>query len=288
MNVLEGPYGAGHHVLLSNRTKLMGLLMLVSLLAMFAIACGGNGDDGAGNATGSAPPVSTGATGASGSATGSSAGGDGGSGSTGSSGGGSNLSDIVDLAGLQSFRWDITLEGAGSTLGAGVPGAPGDTSAFTAKGAYIAPDQAQVTIGTAGIEYKQTIKGDQQWTTIAGVTTGPVPATSAATDLIYVSTFVDPASVASAGAMDCGGTENVNGVSAVRCETTDEVNQQIVAGLAPGGVASEASYVTWIAQDGNFIVRWEFIAKGTADGTPFEWRFVANIMEVNNVGSIEP
>jgi hypothetical protein len=293
MNVLEGPFGAGHYVLVSNRFKLTGLLMLISLLGVFAIACGGSSDDDDNGSTGSAPPVSTGATGATGGGTGASGGATGsaggtGSTATGSSGGGSDLSNIADLTGLQSFRWDITLEGAGSTLGGGVPGAPGDAGAFTAKGAYIAPDQAQVTIGTAGIEYKQTIKGGEQWTTIAGVTTGPVPATSAATDLIYVSTFVDPASVASAGAMDCGGTENVNGVSALRCETTEEVNQQIVAGLAPGSVTSEASYVIWVAQEGNFIVRWEFNAEGTANGTPFEWNFVANIMEVNNVSSIEP
>jgi hypothetical protein len=182
------------------------------------------------------------------------------------------------------------MSGAGSFLGgAGVPTVPGvDTSEFTARGAYIAPDQAEVTISTAGFEFKQTIKGGQQWTTVSGVTTGPMPATSAATDLIYVSTFVDPENIVGDGTMDCGGSENVNGVQAVRCETSDEVNQQIAAGLTAGAQTSDASFLIWIAEQGNFIVRWQFEAEGTADGAPFEWSFVANITDVNNVGSIEP
>jgi hypothetical protein len=46
--------------------------------------------------------------------------------------------------------------------------------------------------------------------------------------------------------------------------------------------------VLWIAEDGNYVVKYDFSASGTANGQPFEWSFVANITDVNLVGSIEP
>jgi len=267
-------------------------MALMAVLTLFIGACGG-GDDDDSSSTGSAATGATGATGATAAtgATGATAGtGSTGAPSTGSTGSGQSLADLADLTGLGSFRWDVTLAGAGEFLGAaGVPTTPGgDDSEFTASGSYIAPDQAQVTISVSGLEYKQTVKGNQQWTTIAGVTTGPVAATSDAQSLIYVSSFVDPESVAG-GSMDCGDRENVNGVAAVRCETNDEVNQQIVAGLAgTDAEANEASFVIWVAEAGNFIVKWEFNAEGEAAGGPFEWSFKANITDVNNVSAIQP
>jgi hypothetical protein len=198
---------------------------------------------------------------------------------------------IEDLSALQSFRWNIEMSGAGAFLGsAGVPSIPGsDGNSFTASGAYIAPDQAQVQLSTGGFQFKQTIKGNQEWTSVAGMTTGPVPTTSRASDLIYVSSFVDPASVVDESSMNCGATENVNGVSAVRCETTQQANEMIVSSLGGAdAVATDASYVIWVAEQGNFIVRWELNASGTAQGAPFEWKFTANITDVNNVGSIDP
>ena len=287
-------------------------MALMAVIALFIGACSGGDDDGnsesatptttaapgsdSTGSTGSTGSETTGATGATGSAgapgpSGSTAGGGstGNAGPTGSTG--PSMADIADLTGLDSFRWDITMSGAGSFLGAtGIPEVPGGEDAeFSAQGAYIAPDQAQVSISLAGFEYEQTVKGDQQWTTIAGVTTGPVASTSSAQDLIYVSTFVDPENVVDGDSMECGDTENVNGVDAVRCETTDEVNAEIVEGLAgPGATTSEASFVIWVAEEGDYIVRWEFNAAGTANNQPFEWSFVANITDVNTVASIEP
>lgn len=268
-------------------------LAVVAALAIFSAACGGD-DDGNGGSTASNPSPTV-ATGSTGGTTGSTGGGATGStgtteatGTTGATGPADGLGDLADLTGLQSFRWDITLTGAGSFLNtAGVP-STGAEDEFTARGAYIAPDQAQVTLSSTGFELKQTIKGDQQWTTIAGVTTGPVAATSDAESLIYVSTFVDPENIVAGGSMDCGGAEDVNGVRAVRCETTEDVNQQIVEGLAAGAEATDASFVIWVAEEGNFIVRWEFMAEGTANGQPFDWSFIANITSVNQVPSIDP
>lgn len=282
--------------------RLTQLLAVATLLAVFALACGGDDDDD-GNATGATPSAtptseaSTGSTGSTGApeATGSTGsttptGATGPAGATGPTGGtGTAPPAVSGLEGLQSFRWDVTLRGAGSFLeNAGIPTLPGgDTSEFTASGSYIAPDQAQVEINVGGFAYKQTIKGNEQWTSIAGVNTGPVPATDSAESLIYVSAFVDPATVGED--LECGDSENVNGVDAIRCETTDEVNAEIVEGLAgQGAETSEASFVVWIAEEGNYIVKYEFGASGTSNGEPFEWNFLANITDVNNVSSIEP
>jgi hypothetical protein len=273
------------------------MLAAFTLIAVSVVACSGDDDNGD-----TSPPASTGSTGASG-GTGESGptgptGGlstlpAGASGSTGGSatGGAGGPADLQDLSGLQSFRWDVTLGGAGSILaGAGFPSVPGsDSTEFTARGAYIGPDQAQVEISVSGFEYRQTIKGGQQWTSIAGVTTGPVPATDSAQSLIYVSTFIDPSTITDEGSMECGGSENVNGVDAIRCETTEEINDEIVDGLAgPNAQTTDASFVLWVAEEGNFVVKYDFSASGTADGQAFEWSFVANITDINNVASIEP
>ena len=282
-----------------------GLLRVVALLAMLALfvgACGGNGDDGGDGVTPTGAADATGATGTTGTTGGPTGAGGGATGSTGSTAGGGSTgsgdvtggapADIADLAGLESFRWDVTLSGTGASFaGAAIPSIPGggDASEFAASGSWIAPDQAQVEITLAGFAYKQTIKGSEQWTTIAGVTTGPVPATDSAASLIYVSAFIDPTTVVDGSSMQCGGSENVNGVDAVRCETTGDINQQIVAGLAGANAqTSEASFVLWVAEEGNYVVRYDFSASGTVDGQPFEWSFVSNITDINNVGSIEP
>ncbi len=298
MKLVNGPLWAGPDLFGGGAGRLLRVTALLAVLALFIGACGGGDDDSSSN---SQPTPTTAAASAGGGASNSATGAVGATGATGAAGGtgatansnttGSGPTALADLTGLQSFRWDVALSGAGSFLAnAGVPSVPGGSnSEFTATGAYIAPDQAQVTINAAGFEYKQTVKGGQQWTTVAGVTTGPTPATSDAQSLIYVTSFVDPESVVNGSSMNCGGSESVNGVSAVRCETTDEMNRQIVSGFAGSDVqTSSASFVMWIAQDGNYIVKWEFKAEGTANGEPFNWNFVANITDVNNVSSIEP
>lgn len=284
------------------RRKLFCAIVVFAALSLMIGAC--SSDDGgndagstattgattqssSGETTGATGTTSaTGATTATG-ATGPASSNTGGSGATGATGG---LGSITDLTGLESFRWDVTMKGAGSFFDSSLPSVPGaENTDITAQGAYIAPDQAQVTVQLAGFEYKQTVKGDQEWTTIAGVTTGPIPATSNAQDLIYVSSFVDPESYVDGESMQCGDSEDVNGVQAVRCETTEEVNQQIVDSLAgQGAQTSDASFVVWVSQDREYITRWEFNATGTANNEPFQWNFVANITDVDNVQSIEP
>jgi hypothetical protein len=277
---------------------LLAVVLLLALVAAFAVACGGDSDDDEGSITPASTTVTgaTGSTGEAGAITGAT-GPTGATGATGATGGstggtGSVVPAVEDYTGLSSFRWDVTLTGAGAFLdAAGIPALPGGDEAneFKATGSYIAPDQAQVEANIAGFTYKQTIKQGQQWTSIAGVNTGPVSATDSADSLIYVAAFIDPSTVVDEASMECGDTENVNGVDAIRCETTEEVNQQIVAGLAGEGAQTEdASFVLWIAEEGNFVVKYDFSASGTAGGQPFEWSFVANITDVNNVSSIEP
>ncbi len=285
--------------LFNSSVRLLGMTALFAGLTLFVAACGGDDDAASsGSATTTSATAAPPSGGSGVTAPTSAPDSTGSTGTTGSSGAeavgtavGTSPGPLADLNGLQSFRWDITLSGGGAFLAsAGVPTIPGASSSdFTASGAYIAPDQAQVTIRAGGIEYKQTVKGDQQWTTIAGTTTGPVPATVDAGSLNYVSAFVDPQSLIDDTAIDCGSHENVNGVDALRCETTEAMNQQLVTGFAGAGAeTTDASFVLWVATEGNYIVRWEFNAEGTANGDPFKWNFVANITDVNGVNSIEP
>jgi hypothetical protein len=273
---------------------------LLAALSLFAVACGGDGDADTASPSSPDASASTGATGNTGAtlqSTGATAGTGAAAPATGSTGGtlqstgptGSGPGNLNDLSGLQSFRWDVTVGGAGALLSAaGFPSLDGsDASEFTAHGAYIAPDQGQVEVAVAGFEYKQTIKGDQQWTSIAGVTTGPVAATDSADALIYVTAFFDPATLAEPTDLDCGDSEDVNGVEAIRCETTKA--DEIAAGLAgEDAEIDEASFVIWVAEEGDFIVKYDFKASGSAAGQDFEWSLVANITDINNVGSIEP
>ena len=262
------------------RSRLLGIFAMLILMAIVAGACGGDDDNGqsspATGATGGA--TTTGSTAATGS---------GGGSTSGSSGSGTTPTQLADLTSLQSFRWEVEIRGAGPLLAGAGASVTGDSDDIVATGSYISPDQAQVVLNSGGIEFKQTIKGEQQWTTSAGTTVGPVAATSSAKDLIYVTSFVDPGTVASG--MQCGGNENVNGLEAVRCETTEAASQQLIAGIAGAETeVAQASLVLWVAQQGNFVVRYEFKASGTSSGQPFDTSVTANITDVNNVSSIEP
>jgi hypothetical protein len=252
---------------------------VLTMIALLAVACGG------GSSGSSSPTATTGSGGVSAGATGSS-----GSETTGASAGG-DTTQLSDLTDLQSFHWDITLNGASALLaGAGVPaGAGDDADKITASGAWIAPDQAQLVVDTGGFAITQTIKGDQEWISNAGVTSGPNPATSDAQSLVYIASILDPQQDVSPSDLNCGDTETVNGIEAKRCESSEAASQEIVASIGGSEVqATSASLVMWIATDGGYAVRWEFKASGTSGGAPFDWNFVANVTDVNNVTSIEP
>lgn len=280
-----------------------GLLRVLALFAVIALsigACGGGDDDDAGT-TGS-PPTSTvssqptagtspaDAAGPTGAATGpTSATAPAGSGATG------GVPDIADLTGLDSFRFEFRMEGEGAFLaGAGIPDLPselGEVSGFSASGAWIAPDQAQVEMSLGGLQLRRTIKGDEEWSTALGVTTGPMPATGEASDLVLFSGFVNPEEIAAENRVECGGSETVNGVEAVRCEVPgDAAYEEMIAALAGQESVSvdNASFVIWVASEGNFVVRWELNASGAVSEQAFSWSLSSNITEINSVESIEP
>ena len=274
---------------------LLRMLAGLTLAALLIGACS-SGDDDSSSPSGEPTSAATGGNGG-----GSQGGGGGATGSEqptaapsdgGSQGSGSSVPNVVDLTSLPSFRWDITISGAGSlAAGAGIPSIPGggDSDTFSARGAWIAPDQAQVEVEISGFAYKQTIKGDQEWTSIAGVSTGPVPSTTEASSLILSASFAEPGDLVTADQIDCGGSENVNGVNAIRCEASEAAQQQFAQSLGQADLSlSDSSLAVWIAADGGYVVRWELKAAGTSDGESFELSVVSNVTDVGNVSSIDP
>jgi hypothetical protein len=193
-----------------------------------------------------------------------------------------------DLERLKSFRWDMTYRGTGMTWAdAGIPGLAGDET-FTAQGAYIWPDQAQVTVGVdGGFSYGQTIKGQEQWTTVGGITSGPVLTTSNAMSLVFVKDFVEPLDSATQADMDCGEVQTVNGVKAIRCEGTEP--QEPFDGPTSGMVEfTEVAVVVWVAEDGKYATRLEMNISGIREGEPFLMEMTINIYDMNRVTEIEP
>ena len=94
------------------------------------------------------------------------------------------------LSALPSYRYKVTLEGKGALAGAiGLDDITGegetvDSFQYSIKGAWIAPDKAQLEMDFAGQAVKQTIIGNQQWLNVAGMAQGAIPADGKAEDLI--------------------------------------------------------------------------------------------------------
>ena len=133
------------------------------------------------------------------------------------------LPAAASLSELPSYRYEVTFEGTGSiadSLGIGeLSGTPAsDSFKYTVKGAWIAPDKAQLELSFAGQQVKQTIIGNQQWVTLAGVTSGPCPPTASAEELILAASFINESTIGSTlDDFDCTETEEVNGVDTLKC-----------------------------------------------------------------------
>jgi hypothetical protein len=280
----------------------------ILITVVFGVACGGKDD--ASDANGGAstipgPPIPGSVT--------ETAGSPGATGSTGAEatadstdptvtpGSGRGLPTADSLNALPSYRYQLTLEGKGSIAESlaitGMTGAGGsDSFKYTIKGAWIAPDKAQVEMEFAGRSVKQTIIGEQQWVTIAGLTGNPLPADSDAAELTYGAAFISQQIVdAALRDFDCTATEQVEGIATVRCEgDIDDFNrtQDQFGSLFDGTTVSEVTAfksTLWIAEDGGYPVKAELQLGGkTTDGKDFSLAIALNVTDIGQVAEITP
>ena len=257
-----------------------------TLAALLIAACGGDSDsNGADGNTGGEQPAPTRAAG--------------GTPSTGGGGGGAiTTSSLNDL---DSYRFELRVEGTGSLVGdLGIPdtSGSGDTSKaqFNVKGAWIKPDKAQLEINLSGLDLKQTVIGNQQWTTIAGMTQGPERAEAPASELALAPVFVEDSNLMeNLDQLDCGGSETVNGINSVVCEAGLEdfeaLSGDVSGFLDDSGIREldRFNMKIWVARDGGYPVRMDLDMEGTdTTGGDFTMVVRLSVSDVNKVGEITP
>jgi hypothetical protein len=194
----------------------------------------------------------------------------------------------------------MTFEGTNSILGnLQLPDLDnvGDGSfKYTFNGAWIKPDKAQLEVNLAGQSFKQTIIGDQQWLTIAGVAQGPLPATDSAESLSFTDDFFDkPVLEEITRTFDCSQAENVNGVDAVKCVGDLDDYNQLDANfnylLSDGSVKEVNAFngTVWIARNGGFVVKTNIQVGGkTNDDRDFAFTLTQSVSDIGQVDTITP
>jgi hypothetical protein len=255
--------------------RLLGLLVVT---AAFLTACGGDGDN---NGAGTTAPGAPGAT-------------------TPGGGPGAPTASLLDL---DSYRYEIRFQGSGSIVaGLGMPedaggqGVPGNLD-ITMKGAWIKPDKAQLEMDLGGgFALKQTVLGNQQWTSLGGQTVGPEPAdASTAEDLVLAASFIEEGNIPeNLDELDCDNRENVNGVQAIRCDADKEDFERMSGGFNEF-LGSEVEDIddfnmkVWVAEQGGYVVKMDLAMKGTdSANADFSLSMALNVTEINGVREITP
>jgi hypothetical protein len=274
--------------------------VILIALVLLASACGGNDrrstEDG--EATLPAPPIIE-TPGSQDSISGAS-GGENDPGETPVSGRGLPTADSLNA--LPSYRYQLVVEGEGSVAEsfdlAALTGAAGTADAFkyTIKGAWIAPDKAQVEMDFAGRAIRQTIIGQQQWVTVAGVTGSPLPADGAAAELTYGAAFISQEIVdAALRDFDCDHREEIAGLRTVRCEgDIDDFNrtQDQFGSIFDGTTVSDVTAfegTLWIAEDLGYPVKAKLHLGGkTTDGKDFTLGLSLDVTDIGRVTEITP
>jgi len=211
------------------------------------------------------------------------------------------LPAAASLSDLPSYRYEVTFEGTGSiaeSLGIGelTGRAAGDSFKYAVKGAWIAPDQAQLELSFAGQQVKQTIIGNQQWVTLAGVASGPVPADGRAEDLILAASFINESTIGSTlDDFDCSDTEQVNGVTTLKCvgdlEDFQQSDDQLRSLLEGANVREVTAFdsTIWVAEQGGYAVKADMrVAGKTGDNRDFSLTLNVNITDIGKVTEIKP
>jgi hypothetical protein len=294
LNPVSRPIGPSFAL---DASRLFRFLAVVAIIGVLIGACGGDDDNAS---TGSTGPSDGGSTDAEATTGPEGATGPGGSNGSTAAPGGNTVAGTLNA--LPSYRYEVTLEGEGSLVEAigldDVTGATGTSGSFqySIKGAWIAPDKAQLEMDFAGQTVKQTIIGNQQWLNVGGIAQGPIPADGKAEDLILAADFIDTSTIESTLAdFDCSKTEDVNGVRSTRCEgDLEDFNR---AQDQFGNIFDDTSVrevtgfksVIWIAEEGQYAVKanMEMVGK-TTDGQDFTLALTMDIRDIGQVAEITP
>jgi hypothetical protein len=174
-------------------------------------------------------------------------------------------------------------------------GSSASNVALEVSGAFIKPDKAQTSIKVAGFSTSTVIIGNQQWTTFAGQTQGPLPATqSDVNDANFLTGFWEGESLANnLKEFKCGGKENVNGVSAQKC-TADKATLERIAKDQPdfleginASSLGNANIDIWLADAGYPVrMRMDVSGKDTSN-KDFSFKVEMDVTEINGGFKIE-
>jgi hypothetical protein len=211
------------------------------------------------------------------------------------------LPAAASLSELPSYRYEVTFEGTGSiaeSLGIGelTGQAAGESFKYSVKGAWIAPDKAQLELSFAGQQVKQTIIGNQQWVTLAGVASGPVPADGPAENLILAASFINESTIGSTlDDFDCSDTEQINGVATLKCvgdlEDFEQSEDQLRSLLEGANVREVTGFdsTVWVAEQGGYAVKADMrVAGKTGDNRDFSLTLNVNITDIGKVTELKP
>jgi hypothetical protein len=200
------------------------------------------------------------------------------------------------IANLNSYKYSLKMSGTGGLVGditSGLGGVGGSTPAsgvvLEVSGAYIKPDKAQTSIKVAGFETSTTVIGNQQWSSFGGMVQGPTPATASdVEDANFLLGFWEGEDITdNIKDFKCGGKENVNGVSAVKC-TADKAlidkmareDPSILSDLDASSL-SNANIDLWLADAGYPVrMRMDVAGKDLAN-KDFSFKVEMDVTEVN-------
>ena len=303
MRILTWPVRASLALL---RLRLVRIAVLFAVVALFVSACGGSSNKNNSTAASGAPGGSKAVTGSSSSSIAGSPSGvkTGPGGSTAVSGGsGAGLPITDDLSSLNSYRWDVSLAGKGAIVAQLGPdltgasgGAPADSVSYDITGAYIKPDKAQMQLTTGGLSVRQTVLGSQSWTTVGGVTTGPIEASPGAADDLGLTGFFDVGDIfRDVQGFDCSGSQNVNGIDTTVCSADKSDYDQMAASIAglldDTGVESVKDFglQVYVAKTGGYVVKTDMTWSGIgSDNKDFSLAIHLNVTDINQVTEIKP
>lgn len=256
-----------------------------ALLGGLLIACGGGDDDG--DSGSNNPPAE--ATSGSGSSSNTPA-----AGSTAPSGS-NNSGGNAAVADLNSYKYTMKFTGNGGPVADILESIPG-ASTVEFSGAYIKPDKATTSIKAGSFESISTIIGNQQWTSFGGLVQGPTPATATdVTDANFLAAFFeDDGFNNSLKDFDCGGSENVNGVSARKCtldkagfEKLVQSNPDFAGGIEYSSLSKAESQVWLTEKDYPVRMRMDVAGKDTAN-KDFAFKIEVDVTDINGNFTISP
>ena len=203
------------------------------------------------------------------------------------------------LSDLSSYKFTLKIEGSGgplselqaffgAPLSAGTPAA-NQTVTFEVSGTYVKPDRGQQTFKIAGLTVTQTTIGRQQWTSVAGIQSGPDSVLGSLDDYSLAASLWEENFLDDPPDFNCTGRESVDGVPSRKCgidaQTFDAIGGFIRPFLDSSEVSSlsKFSFEIWLAETGNYPVRIRLEMTGKdASAKDFNVRLDMDVTNVNS------